>query len=135
MRAARFSNARLYDDSQAALAAMREQRRLDGRILADITTELTMQRDVDDLLDYILGRMSGFFAGAAVTVMLIQGGEAEVVRTTSGEKALLGMRLDHRGDSHASRWLDTQRPFLIDDTLADASEWIRTDAPRGSGPI
>ena len=86
-------NARLYHDSRAALAAMREQRRL-TQILADITTELTMQRDVDDLLDYILGRMSGFFAGAAVTVMLIQAGEAEVVRTTSGEKALLGMRLN-----------------------------------------
>ena len=80
---------------------MREQRRL-TQVLADISTELTMQRDVDDLLDYILGRMSGFFAGAAVTVMLIQGGEAEVVRTTPGEKGPLGRKVDDCGPSEPS---------------------------------
>ena len=119
-------NARLYHDSQRALAAMREQRRL-TQVLADITTELTMQRDVDDLLDYILGRMSGFFAGAAVTVMLIQGGEAEVVRTTPGEEALLGKRLAIAETPTLRAVVDTQRPFLIADTRSDASDWVSSE--------
>ena len=77
-------NARLYQDSQAALAAMREQRRL-TQILAEVTAELTMQRDVDDLLDSIIGRVSVFFAGAAVTVMLIQEAVEENVSTAIDE--------------------------------------------------
>ncbi len=116
-------NARLYQDSQTALAAMREQRRL-TQILADITTELTMQRDVDDLLDYILGRVSGFFAGAAVTVILIQDGVAEVVRTTAADEAMLGTRLTISETPTLRRVFDTQRPCLIEDTRADASDWV-----------
>ncbi|MBT8191970.1 MAG: GAF domain-containing protein [Acidimicrobiia bacterium] len=115
-------NARLYHESQSALEAMREQRRL-TQVLADISAELTMQRDVDDLLDYILGRMSGFFAGAAVSVMLIEGGEAEVVRSTPGEKAA-GERLTIADLPNLRAVVDTQRPFLIADTRADATDWV-----------
>ena len=84
-----------------------------------------MQRDVDDLLDDILGRMSGFFAGAAVTVMLIQGEEAEVVRTTAAEEAMLGEETRRSRRLRRSRAVvDTQRPCLIEDTRADVSDWV-----------
>lgn len=119
-------NAKLYHDSQTALTAMREERRL-TQILSDITTELTMQRNVDDLLDYIIGRVSGFFAGAAVTVMLIRDGAAEVVRTSAGEEALLGKKLTIADMGNLRAVVDTQKPFLIEDTRADESDWVLTE--------
>ncbi len=115
-------NARLYQESQDALAAMREQRRL-TQILGDITAELIVERDVDALLDFILQRVSGFVAGAAVTVMLIKDGVAEVVRATPGEEALVGERLIVSGTPNLREIFDTRRPRLIEDTLAADSEW------------
>ncbi len=119
-------NARLYQESQTALTAMREQRRL-AQILADITAELTMQRDVDHLLNFILERVSGFVPGAAITVMLIQDGVAEVVRTTAGETAMLGKRLTIAETPTLREVVATQRPYLIGDTRAETSEWAWTE--------
>ena len=119
-------NSSLYQESQAALASMREQRRF-TQILADITEELIAQHDVDALLDFILDRVSGFVAGAAVTVMLIEDGAAEVVRATAEEKALVGKRLIVSETPTLRGVLDTQGPYLIDDTRAAGSDWALTE--------
>jgi len=81
-----------HQQLEQALAAMREQRRL-TRILGDISAELTMQRDIDDLLDFILSRISAFVVGTSVSVLLIKDEVAEVVRTNRGGEALVGTRL------------------------------------------
>ncbi len=115
-------NARLYKESQEALIAVREQRRL-TQILADITAELMTQRDVDALLDFILERVSAFVAGAGVTVLLIKDGVAEVVRATSQEESMVGERLEVANTSNLREIFDTRRPLLIADTLAPDSGW------------
>jgi class 3 adenylate cyclase/CBS domain-containing protein/putative methionine-R-sulfoxide reductase with GAF domain len=115
-------NARVYRESQVALAAVREQRRL-TQILADITAELMSQRDVDALLDFILERVSSFVAGAAVTVMLIRDGVAEVVRATPGEQALVGERLTVSDTPNLRQVFETRRPWVVDDTISADSGW------------
>ena len=118
-------NAQLYQESQGALAAMREQRRV-TQILTDITGELIVQRDVDDVLDFILDRVSGFVAGAVVTVMLIKDGVAEVVRTTAEEEALVE-RMIVSETPILREVSDTQRPYLVEDTHSAGSEWDRRE--------
>ncbi len=114
-------NARLYQESQDARRHSDEQRRL-TQILSDITAELIAQRDVDAVLDFILERVSGFVAGAAVTLMLIKDGVAEVVRATAEEEALV-KRMIVSETPILREVFNTQRPYLIEDTLAADSEW------------
>ncbi len=103
------------------LAAMREQRRL-SKVLGDISTELTVQRDIDDLLDFILLRISRFVAGVSVSVLLISDGVAEVVRTTPGSESLLGTKLTVAETTSLREAAETRRPHLVDDTQASDSE-------------
>ena len=109
-----------------ALAEMREQRRF-TRILADISAELTVQRDVDDLLDFILERISSFVVGASVSVLFINDGMAEVVRTAPGEEALLGTKLAVSETTTFREAVATRRPYLIEDTHAAGSEWVPSE--------
>lgn len=125
-------NARLYreaeqarGEAEAALASMREQRRL-TKILSDISAELTVQRDVDDLLDFIIERVSAFVSGASVSVLMIEGEKAEVVRTTRGDEATRGKKLTI-AETSLRQVIETQRPHLIEDTEAAGSEWVKSD--------
>jgi PAS domain S-box-containing protein len=108
------------------LAEMRDQRRL-TRVLADISAELTVQRDVDDLLDFIINRISTFVVGASVSVLLIEHGMAEVVRTSRGEERLLGGRLAVSDTVTLREASETRRPYVIADTQAADSEWVPSD--------
>lgn len=119
-------NARLYQEARDALAAMREQRRL-TQVLADISAELTVQREVDDLLDFILERISTFVVGASVSVLLITDGMAEVMRTSRGDEKLLGTRLAVTDTATLREASATRRPYLIADTQAAESEWMPSD--------
>ena len=119
-------NARLHQETKDALATMREQRRL-TRVLADISAELTVQRNLDDLLDFILDRISTFVVGASVSVLLIEDGMAEVVRTSRGGERLLGGRLAVSDTVTLREASATRRPYVIADTQAADSEWVPSD--------
>ncbi|HXV71704.1 MAG TPA: GAF domain-containing protein [Acidimicrobiia bacterium] len=116
-------NAQLYQESKSALIAMREQRRM-AQILTEISGELINQRDVDAVLDFILDRISGFAAGAAVSVTLIEDGVAEVVRSTVDAEALVKRMIVSETPIFAEL-VDSQRSMLIEDTRA-SSGWERT---------
>ena len=119
-------NARLYRETREALAAIREQQRL-TRVLGDISAELTAQRDIDDLLDFILQRISRFVTGVSVSILLISDGLADVVRTTPGDEKLLGTKLVVAETNSLREAAATRLPHLIDDTLALGSEWVSSD--------
>ena len=110
-------NARLYKETREALAAIREQQRL-TRVLGDISAELTAQSDIDDLLDFILQRISRFVTGVSVSILLISDGVADVVRTTPGDEKLLGTKLVVAETNSLREAAATRLPHLIDDTLA-----------------
>ncbi len=111
---------------ERALTAMREQRRL-TRILGDISAELTVQRDIDDLLDFILARISTFVIGTSVSVLMITEGVAEVVRTNRGDDALIGARLVVADTPNLREAAATRRPYVIADTQAPGSGWVLID--------
>jgi GAF domain-containing protein len=113
-------NARLYQESQRALAELQEQRRY-AQALTDISAELIRHRDADQILDFILDRISRFATGAVVTLMLVVDGIAEVVRTTGTET--LAQRMAVADVPILRRVSQTGRPYLVDDTRSPGSGW------------
>ena len=116
---------------ERTLGEMREQRRL-MRTLGDISSELTVRRDLDDLLDFILARISGFVAGATVSVLLIEHGIAEVVRTNKETEALMGSQLVVDETLTLREAASTRRPYVIADTEAEGSGWVQSERNLGT---
>ncbi len=117
---------------ERALSAMQEQRRL-TRILGDISAELTVQREIDDLLDFILARISTFVIGTSVSVLLIMDGVAEVVRTNRGDEALVGARLVVADTPSLREAATTRGPYVIADTQAPGSGWVPVEGNESKG--